>query len=460
MGVLPRPNKMRRVMFKDDRGSILLTAMLLVFLLGLIGLSSLSQVDKEMASSSDQRASVQAFYVAEAGLERAIAQLSSDPDWAASVADQDNAFEGDNTLGTGSYTVQVFTDDPEVGSIRVQSTGSEDGFFNAATTLEVVGNAGSGSYPPILDYAHFVCGDLQFPGTAVAVQVPGDQSIIIGDVFAGGDAEMTGPGLNMVVGDMSVLGNFILSDSGNVIGDIVANGNVELGSSYDPNVNGDVQAGGNVTADPVIGVSGTTQESVLPLPVADLCEAATLAEIAITSEEIAGLKSQAGQVFSGDLTLEDETVTLTGIVVVESNLYLVGDLILSDNVVFIVDGNIHLSAPGSIESDPIAKRITLIVTEGNLEITGGARFKIDGQLQVGRIAADGDDLNGGNIQLDDDSRLVVHGSVGVLNGNLQLSDSSTLGLIWSAPQEPTLLLRGDPGQSAGFTITRWREVSN
>ena len=448
MGVLTRPNKMRQVMFKDDRGSILLTAMLLVFLLSLIGLSSLRQVDNETASSSDQRASVQAFYLAEAGLERAKAKLNADPAWAASVDGEANAFTGDNSLGTGSYVVQVFWDDPVAGNIRVQTRGYANGFFDGVAASEVVGvDSFSGAYPLVFDYAHFICGNLQLPAGNTQIR---------GDMYTGGNLEMTGSGANRIQGDVSVLGGVTVFDDGNIVGDVTANGSVELDSSYTPNIKGDVRAGGDIIERVSNAVDGSTTDQISSPPVTDLCDSSELVAIAITSEEIDALKSQATQVVSTSLSLDSEALTLNGIVHVLGNLELSGELTLSDNVVFIVDGNVSISGPGHIRSDPAGDRVTVLVPGGNVQIEGGGDFIIDGQLQVGQIDESGS-IGGGDVQVQD-SRLVVNGSLGILNGNLQLNGTSTLKLSWQDPDERKLLLRDS--ESVGFILKHWREVSN
>jgi hypothetical protein len=67
----------------SDRGAALLLALVATALLGALGVSLLMLADTELRIASNDGASVEAFYAADAALERAVQELATLPAWSA-----------------------------------------------------------------------------------------------------------------------------------------------------------------------------------------------------------------------------------------------------------------------------------------------------------------------------------------------------------------------------------------
>jgi len=86
-------------LLKENRGTALLIALSLIALLSGVAIMSLDQANTDLEMSYNQLHEEQAFYIAEAGMERAVTQLKIDPDWRTGFLGQ--------PLGDGYYTVAV-----------------------------------------------------------------------------------------------------------------------------------------------------------------------------------------------------------------------------------------------------------------------------------------------------------------------------------------------------------------
>ncbi|MGH8015207.1 MAG: pilus assembly PilX N-terminal domain-containing protein [Candidatus Zixiibacteriota bacterium] len=87
------------VILNSEKGSALIIALSLIAMLSGIAIMSLDRANTDLEMSYNQLHEEQAFYVAEAGMERAVAQLGVDPDWRTGYLSQ--------PLGEGYYTVAV-----------------------------------------------------------------------------------------------------------------------------------------------------------------------------------------------------------------------------------------------------------------------------------------------------------------------------------------------------------------
>ena len=339
--------------------------------------------------------------------------------------------------------VAVFDDDPNPGDVRIRSTGSKIGYNAGSATVEAVGT--KLTYPALFEYAAFSCGNLELDA--------GTNEIKDGDVFTSGNLDMTGSAANLIENaDVYALGNINL-DTGQILsGDAFANGNANLNSSGSPNVGGNVTAGGSVTGSGT--VTGTVTSGASPAPVTDLCAGSELADLAVTAGTIQDYRDNADTTIGGDYVQSGGTITYTGVVHVTGNVELTGNLELSGDVIFVVDGNVDITGPGSIQSNPPGSTVTFLVPSSNLKVDGGGNFVIDGAVQVGTVDEDGSNIQGGNIDVIDDSTLDVTGTVAALNGNVNSSGNSTMTINWVTPVN-----RGLSGSAtAGFDTTQWREV--
>ncbi len=86
---------------ENEKGIVLVAAIGLVALLALFGTVGVITTSTELIISKNHKTSVQAHYVAEAGVHRAIGMLNSTPGWIGSLEEDAiiDAFSGDNSLG-------------------------------------------------------------------------------------------------------------------------------------------------------------------------------------------------------------------------------------------------------------------------------------------------------------------------------------------------------------------------
>jgi hypothetical protein len=413
----------------------------------MVGLTALGTVAymnaaTEVKISGNFKNYADSFYIAEAGIQRAIGSLNTDINWVAGLGDINDAFSGDNSLGNGTYVVQVSENDPAPMDVRLTSTGNS---INASIVVEAVVTPQPFE---ILNYATFSCGDLTMKDT-------GNNTISGGDVFVAGNLDMEGIGAgntNIDGGDVSVLGNLSIKDDSSITnGNAFANGNIDVISTAAPNIGGDATAGGVVSGG---GAVTGTSTSGAPPPVTNLCTGSELATRTITSDVIADWKANADMFIFGNYEPSGPVaIPYTGIVHITGNFKLTGSATFADNVIFIVDGSAEVIGPGSM-TGPAGKSVTFMVPTGNFEVKGpGATFTIDGVLLVGTVDPDGNNLQGGNIDVKDGANLIVNGSVITAKGN---TDAKTAGgdftVNYQAPTDSRLIKPGT------YAITTWREL--
>ena len=432
---------------RQEKGFVLVSVVILLALLTVIGMTGFTMTHLEVEMSANQNSSKKAFYLADSGLQRAIKKLADDSSWPSTLSNSSDAFAGDNSLGAGNYVVEVFDDDPNPGEVRIRSTGVTVGLHGASATLEVVGEK-SPSPPPIMDWALFNCGDLSL--------TDGQNDISNGDVFVSGNLDMNhGEGNNRIEdGDVWVGGNVNIYKGWVRPGDVFSNGNVNLNATLEPNVDGNVTAGGSVT-NPV-KASGTVTLNVGPGVVPDYCTGTELAKLAVTAEELQDYRDNADSVISGNYNQSGGDITYTGVVHVTSNAVLNGNMTLTGNVIFVVDGNVEITSPGKIQSSPPGATVTFLVPYGNMKIQGEGDFFIDGNVQVGTVNEDETGIQGGNFQVLDEARVQVTGSVATVNGNLIALGETIFGIDYSPPIDPNL----GGGSAGAYTALQWREVRN
>ncbi|MFQ5849175.1 MAG: PilX N-terminal domain-containing pilus assembly protein [Candidatus Binatia bacterium] len=420
----------------NERGFVLVISLLILALLIAAGLGAIVSTQTDLKISSNIKTATQAFYIAEAGLHRALRNLNKVNNWIGGLSDTSNAFSGENTLGSGTYVVQVFENDPTPGSVKTISTGNITG-TNSSSTVEAVLTP---QFYPVLNYATFNCGNLELEGGVNDV-------ISGGDVFVGGNIELESSN-HIQNGNAFATGKIeIKGASGITGGNASANGNIELDSSAVPNVGGNATAGGNISGAGT--VTGTTSQNVSPDPVTDQCVGTNLANIAITSDVIQNFRSNATTTINGNYD-PGSNITLTGIVHITGNFELSTAATFSGNVVFIVDGNAEIA--GSVTSNPPGSTVTFLVPTGNFEVEGGGNFTIDGVLHVGTVDPDGSNRTGGNVEVDGGSSLTVNGSVIAVDGNTEADSGGGFTVNYQPPTDPNLIKPGT------YTITRWREV--
>jgi len=259
----------------DENGFIIIAVIALVAILALVGTVAVMTTTTEIKISSNYKTRTQAFYIAEAGVHRAIGMLNdATTDWI-NLIDVNDAFPSpDNLLGNGTYIVTISEDDVPPGSVRITSTGSAS---TSSSTVEAI--VTKQYYDIFLNYAMFDCGDIVLKDTAT-------NTISGGDVYLSGNLDLEAIGVHTIEdGDVYAMGNININGSSRITGgSVFANGNINLQSSANPNIGGNATAKGLVSGTGT--VSGTTTQGASPDPVTNLCSGTNLADITMPSEDI------------------------------------------------------------------------------------------------------------------------------------------------------------------------------
>ncbi len=428
-----------------EKGFVLIAVIMLLIILALIGTVAVITTTTEIKISGNYKTRTQSFYIAEAGVHRAIGMLNdATTDWIGGLTEDElatNVFPGGNSLGNGTYIVTISKDDPTLGSVRINSTGSAT---TSSSTVEAIVTL---QYYDILNYGTFDCGDL--------VLKEGETNKISGgDVFVSGNLDLEATGNHQIQdGDVYVMGNININGISSITGgNAFANGNINVLSSVSPTIDGNATAGGVVSGS--VGwedkVSGNVSDGV-SAPVTNQCSGTNLSDITITSDVIQGFRDNATTTISGDYTF-DSGHNYTGIVHITGNFELTGNETFSGNVIFIVDGNANIT--GSLNSNPPGSNITFLVPTGNFDVKGGGNFTIDGTLLVGTVDPDGNNITGGNISIVDGSNLTVNGNVIAINGNTDTSSGGAFTVNYQSPNDSNLM------EPNSYKMTQWREIRN
>jgi hypothetical protein len=115
---------------KSESGIVLIVCMILLLMLSIIGIASLMTSDTEVNISGNSQHSTTAFYLADAGVEKANSILQDDVDWRSGFTDEQ--------LGQGTFTVEVFdsvTHPYLQSNVLVRSTGL---MGEAKSTIEAI----------------------------------------------------------------------------------------------------------------------------------------------------------------------------------------------------------------------------------------------------------------------------------------------------------------------------------
>ena len=123
-------------------------------------------------------------------------------------------------------------------------------------------------------------------------------------------------------------------------------------------------------------VTGDTNQYVSPGPVTNICPPDQLAPLIFDSAQIQAFRDSASSVLV-TVEVEDDGLTLTGVVHVTADLNLTGNVVLSGNVVFIVDGNVHLQGGSHLGLNG-----NLLVASGHFHSQGGSTMSVEHQEPV------------------------------------------------------------------------------
>ncbi len=378
-------------------GFVLVVVMMVMIVLSFIAILGINRVNEGTRLWGGHRRDTQTYYIAEAGIYRAAAELSSDINWVAGYANQ--AF----TRGTFSVTVYPGVNGPlpnevcPANRICLESIGQLNGFPNIQTRLWAVGLR-VGIPPGITQYAVF---------SKDAMTLDGTMAINGGNVYSGG--LLTISASDVVVGGnvSSPVGVEFASGNANIRGgSVLTNGDVDLTlNDGQPRViDGSVYAGGSVNGVPGYtnqvtggGVYQEAQYSDLVEPVSvyeaefyidDTMYAGMVADPATTELDSSYLSS--GGKKSGMDTYSLSGGNFGGVIHVPGNLDISGNF--TGDGLFLIDGN--LTTDGNVS---VANSSFSFIVRGETTMTGQGGGAFDGWVySEGDFTAKGNStINGG-----------------------------------------------------------------
>lgn len=139
----------------NDRGSAILVALALVVMLSGIGILAMNRAQTDSNLSFNQVHYDQAFWLADAGAQRAIAQIKDSVEWRTGYASQ--------SLGNGEYSVSVTDSSSDTSlaeRVRIIALGQQG---EAAGGVEVI--MGPESYHPLYDHAIYAGNYIEYDST-------------------------------------------------------------------------------------------------------------------------------------------------------------------------------------------------------------------------------------------------------------------------------------------------------
>jgi len=375
---------------KDRKGIMLITCYLVIVVLTILGSAFLVRSVSEKRIAERERDSIQALWLAEAGIDKAIWYLtntapngSTDGTWRTTAYPATPGLSPTDpqqeSLGSGNYTIWV-----ENGPVDIANTikvTSEGAVGTAQRTLEEIIRMTGGGGLSGFNFAVLAGGNLHLEGNG---------SIQNQDVYVNGNLEVRSPnGING--GDVYAKGNTTLRDGGNVTGNVNANGNITVNSGSI--ITGDATSAGTVNNNGII--TGTSTSGAVPDPVDEAALQALLDSYRVSEGDWDNYKTAAqeeGNYYAGNLSLSGD---YSGTYYVDGNVTIDADV--SGAATFVIDGNVKFksgnvsldSAPGDDYAFIIKKNVEstddasgslggVIYTEGNFKVSSG--IALDGAV--------------------------------------------------------------------------------
>lgn len=359
----------------NQKGMALGIVLMVALVLSLLGSLGAYRATQDVGQSRDFRIKNQSFYIAEAGLYRAVAELNDDINWSAGFTDV--------PYKNGRFSVT--RTDPDVNRIQLTSVGVTNTVpAPQAVTLRAIGLKVGGP-PPMFKYALW---------SAIDITLGGNSSIG-GNVYSGGDVTIS---TQDAVKDGNILAfrNIYFSTGTSRIsnGHALANDNVSLTDQDRVRVNvGNVYAGDTVTGLAPFNtqvVGGTVNQNFSPDPVPSVSYYETTSKY--TDAQFADFMTQAdaqGNLHLGNYSPPPGNYTglhyVTGdlriggsysgdaIWVVGGNLYVDGSVTVADgmNYAFIVKGTVDTTGLGNGIMDGFIYANGAVKAAGNSTVNGG-----------------------------------------------------------------------------------------
>ena len=185
-----------KIIFSNQKGMALLTTLIFVFILVTLAVALLTMTSNDTKLSTLQRDSTEAFYIAEAGIEKALWYLNTSTDNGGEGLDwRPNEYQELYPAGSTNYYQITIVDDPDPNKdeIIITSKGvvSDEKKVYGSRKVEVIAKKAIAKAPDVAyNYAIASEADLTFSGN---VQTFG------GDIHANGNLNISGEGTNIHV---------------------------------------------------------------------------------------------------------------------------------------------------------------------------------------------------------------------------------------------------------------------
>jgi len=347
---------------KNESGAVLIISLLTMVVLTLLGLAAINTVTTDIMISANDKGAKQAFYLAEAGLEEALARMKSanviDIDGNAvsligiEVGNENSVQLPQGTQSTGTYTITITR--ISSNTIRIASTGTTTNGRGVKSI--VIDVSETVSYPEIFDFALFAMQN---------VTLGGSLEVIDGDIYSGADITISAhPAVTN--GDVLAWGNVTFPNGNKYIenGSVRANGNIVLGNQQNIRTAGDAVANGTVSGNGTVAgeiyQNGEMDPNVQPPTYYE-------ESYKVTDAQFSEYLTQADTYLSGNQTITGGEYT--GIVYIDGDLAIHGNF--TGNATFVITGDLTMA--------------------GNITNTGGENYA---------FVVDGDVWSSGNTTVD------------------------------------------------------------
>lgn len=346
---------------KDEKGQALILAMMVLLVIFTTGSAVLSVSESHRRAVTYGHDQMQAYYAADAGVEKVLAQVNEHPEWVDGLAaGEEVSFYSDSSL-----TVKV-TKNYASGStvLLVESVGRHN---NGQRTLEAEIKVGQP-----LDFTHGIWAESPPGGPSTFANNAKIYSDIVSEGAINAENNVLIDGLTKSNDDITIYNN------ASVTGDIFSRGNVEIENNAEPV--GDIYAVGNVTLSNNAKLGGNVQAGG-DVVVANNVEInydvkaggdVTLQNNGTVNGNVASggsVQLNSNAVISGDVEAVGG-VTLAGNAEVHGSIYSMGDVFLNKNCKVLGD----VYANGSVD---IGKNVTI-----GGDVHPGQNLNIDVQLDL------------------------------------------------------------------------------
>lgn len=211
-------------MSRDERGASLITMLAVSAIVLMLAAVMLTSVGRLSASSGRDRTRTESFHVAEAGIDRALSQLASNPSF---PGDSGVVTAGGQTVGSYATTVTTPAGAPDDRLIVSEGTPA----------------AGTGTRRVALTVRLVPIGSFEFPHKSASSLTAGSTLVVTGPTYA--TSALSLPAHTSLVGDVISPANITTGSSTTINGLVWSGGNVVIASGA--TVNGNVYASGTVT---------------------------------------------------------------------------------------------------------------------------------------------------------------------------------------------------------------------